>query len=139
MSYGQSKLADLMFTQQLAAVAAEYHWDLLSVAPHPGSTRTNLQTAGASLGKDKTSRPWFARFDIVPTQEVEQGAEPRLYAATSPEVTAGDYFGPTGRMGLVGPAGKTRLTRRALDDAANARLWTESERLTGVTLAECAS
>ncbi|MYZ33809.1 MULTISPECIES: SDR family oxidoreductase [unclassified Streptomyces] len=139
MSYGQSKLADLMFTQQLAAVAAEHHWDLLSVAAHPGSTRTNLQTAGASLGQDKTARPWFARFDIFPTQEVEQGAEPELYAATSPDVTAGGYFGPTGRMGLVGPAGKVRPTRRALDKAANARLWTESERLTGVTLAECAS
>ncbi|MFD4577135.1 SDR family oxidoreductase [Streptomyces sp. NPDC058417] len=139
LSYGQSKLADLMFARQLAAVAEERRWDLLSVAAHPGSTRTNLQTAGASLGRDRTTRPWFARFDVVPTQDVEQGAEPQLYAATAPDVSPGDYYGPTGRMGLVGPAGKVRPTRRALDATANARLWAASERLTGVSLADCVS
>jgi NAD(P)-dependent dehydrogenase (short-subunit alcohol dehydrogenase family) len=55
-SYAQSKLADLMMTLHLAAVAVERDWTLMSVAAHPGYTRTNLQTAGASLGRDKPRR-----------------------------------------------------------------------------------
>ncbi|MFD0973565.1 SDR family oxidoreductase [Plantactinospora endophytica] len=136
LSYAQSKLADLMFTRQLATIAAERGWKVLSTGAHPGYTRTNLQTAGASLGRDKTTRSWVSRFDILPSQDVEQGAEPLLYAATALDVAAGDYFGPSRRFGLVGPTTKVRPTRRALDDAANARLWTESERLTAVSLTE---
>ena len=134
LSYAQSKLADLMFTRQLAAVAAERGWNVLSVGAHPGYTRTNLQTAGASLGRDKPTQSLMTRLVPLPSQGVEQGAEPLLYAATSPDVVAGDYFGPA-RFGLVGPAKKVRPTGRALDDGTNARLWTESERLTGVTVA----
>ena len=55
-AYAQSKLADLMMTLHLAAVAVERDWNLMSVAAHPGYTLTNLQTAGASLGRDKPKR-----------------------------------------------------------------------------------
>jgi NAD(P)-dependent dehydrogenase (short-subunit alcohol dehydrogenase family) len=135
-TYAQSKLADLMFSRQLAAVAAERGWPLLSIAAHPGFTRTNLQVAGASLGRDKL--PWWyslaMRFNPLPSQGVEQGTEPLLYAATSPDATAGSYFGPAGRLGMVGPTTTAKAPRRALDVQANARLWLESERLTGVAL-----
>ena len=59
-AYGQSKLADLMFARQLAAVADERGWALRSVAAHPGFTRTNLQNAGPNLGR------------TVPSPRVEQ-------------------------------------------------------------------
>ncbi|MEW2548615.1 hypothetical protein AB0910_23075 [Streptomyces sp. NPDC047002] len=140
-SYAQSKLANLMFTRQLAAHADAYGWPLLSTAAHPGFTRTNLQTAGRELGPDRpslTSR-LAAVGRLLPSQGVEPGAEPLLYAATGPEAAQGAYYGPTGRFQLVGPAGPARITRRALDPAANARLWTASERLTGVRLADCAA
>ncbi|MCX4911307.1 hypothetical protein [Streptomyces sp. NBC_00878] len=75
----------------------------------------------------------------MPEQQVEEGAEPLLYAATSPEATAGAYYGPGGRFGLVGPTTTARITRRALDTEANRRLWTESERLTGVALTAAAA
>lgn len=135
-SYAQSKLADLMFSHQLAAIAAERGWHLLSTAAHPGYTRTNLQTAGASLGRDKL--PWWyslvERFNPLPSQGVEQGAEPLLFAATSPEATAGAYYGPSKRFGLVGPTKLAKAPRRSLDAQANARLWSVAERLTGVSL-----
>ncbi|TWP47921.1 SDR family NAD(P)-dependent oxidoreductase [Lentzea tibetensis] len=133
-SYAQSKLANLMFTVHLAAVAAERGWHLLSTGAHPGYTRTNLQTAGASLGRDKPARSWLNRIDFLPSQEVEQGAEPLLYAATGPDAVAGGYYGPGGRFGLVGPTTTARPPRRALDAAANARLWAESEQLTSAAL-----
>jgi NAD(P)-dependent dehydrogenase (short-subunit alcohol dehydrogenase family) len=133
-AYSQSKLADLMMTLRLAAVAAERDWDLMSVAAHPGFTRTNLQTAGASLGRDKPKRTIFNSLHILPSQEVGPGTEPMLYAATSPSAVSGGYYGPGRMMGLVGPTTFVRPPRRARDTAVAARLWTEAERLTGVRL-----
>jgi NAD(P)-dependent dehydrogenase (short-subunit alcohol dehydrogenase family) len=133
-SYAQSKLADLMMTLHLAAVAAERDWDLMSVAAHPGYTRTNLQTAGASLGRDKPKRSVFNSMSFLPSQDVGPGTEPLLYAATSPSAVPGGYYGPGGTFGLVGPTTFVRPPRRARDIAAAARLWAEAERLTGVHL-----
>ncbi|MFI1397214.1 SDR family oxidoreductase [Streptomyces sp. NPDC020681] len=136
LSYAQSKLADLILTTHLAALVAERGWNLMSTGAHPGYTVTNLQTAGASLGRDKPKRSHsvLSALDFLPKQQVEQGTEPLLYAATSPDAVAGGYYGPSGRFGLVGPTSTARVTRRALDTATNARLWTEAERLTGVSL-----
>jgi NAD(P)-dependent dehydrogenase (short-subunit alcohol dehydrogenase family) len=134
LAYAQSKLANLMFTRELAAIAADRGWDLLSTGAHPGYTRTNLQTAGAALGRDKPKRNLLLSLDILPSQEVGPGTEPLLHAATSPAAVAGGYYGPSNRFGLVGPTTTARPPRRALDPATNHRLWTESERLTGVTL-----
>ncbi|SNS63929.1 NAD(P)-dependent dehydrogenase, short-chain alcohol dehydrogenase family [Streptosporangium subroseum] len=134
-AYAQSKLADFMLTRHLAAVAAQRGWNLMSNGAHPGYTRTNLQTAGASLGGGKPSRLQALLNNVVPSQGVEPGTEPLLYAATSPEAVTGGYYGPGKWGGLVGPTVTARPPRRALDAVTNARLWTEAERLTGVTLA----
>jgi NAD(P)-dependent dehydrogenase (short-subunit alcohol dehydrogenase family) len=133
-SYAQSKLADLMMALHLAAVAAERDWNLVSVAAHPGYTRTNLQTAGASLGRDKPKRSVFNSMSFLPSQDVGPGTEPLLYAATSPSAVPGGYYGPGGSFGLVGPTTFVRPPRRARDTAAAARLWAEAEQLTGVCL-----
>src|SRR3984957_8414379 len=134
LSYAQSKLADLMMSQHLAALAGQHGWPLTAVAAHPGFTRTNLQTAGASLGRDKPKRTPYNSLNILPSQEVGPGTEPLLYAATSPSAVSGGYYGPGRMMGLVGPTTFVRPPRRARDTAAAARLWTEAERLTGVRL-----
>jgi NAD(P)-dependent dehydrogenase (short-subunit alcohol dehydrogenase family) len=133
-SYAQSKLADLMLTQHLAAIAADRGWHLLSTAAHPGFTRTNLQTAGASLGRDKPRRSLLNSLRILPSQEVAPGTEPLLYAATSPDAVNGGYYGPAGRFGLVGPTTIVRPPRRARDAATAARIWAEAEHLAAVTL-----
>jgi NAD(P)-dependent dehydrogenase (short-subunit alcohol dehydrogenase family) len=133
-AYAQSKLANLMFTQHLAVEAVARGWNLLSTGAHPGYTRTNLQTAGASLGRDKPKRSLLTSIDFLPSQGVAQGTEPLLYAAADPDAVQGGYYGPGGRFGLVGPAVTVRPTRRATDAEANARLWAEAERLTGVAL-----
>ena len=135
-SYAQSKLADLMFAHQLAAIATERGWNLISNAAHPGFTRTNLQTAGVSLGRDKL--PWWhslvMRFNPLPSQGVEQGAEPLLFAATSPDATNSASYGPSKAFGLVGPTKLVKAPARSLDVKTNARLWLEAERLTGTSL-----
>ncbi|MGH3067450.1 MAG: SDR family oxidoreductase [Streptosporangiaceae bacterium] len=130
-AYAQSKLADLMMSLRLAAIAAERDWNLMSTAAHPGFTRTNLQTAGASLGRDKPKRTMFNSLHFIPSQEVGPGTEPLLYAATSPSAVSGGYYGPGGSMGLVGPTTFVRPPRRARDTATAARLWAVAEQLTG--------
>jgi NAD(P)-dependent dehydrogenase (short-subunit alcohol dehydrogenase family) len=134
LAYAQSKLADLMMTLHLADLAARRGWNLMSNGAHPGFTRTNLQTAGASLGRDTPKRTPFNSFTVLPSQQVEQGTEPLLYAATSAGAVNGGYYGPSRWFGLVGPTTTVRPPRRARDAAVAARLWSEAERLTGAGL-----
>jgi NAD(P)-dependent dehydrogenase (short-subunit alcohol dehydrogenase family) len=134
LAYAQSKLADLMMTLHLADLAVREGWNLLSAGAHPGFTRTNLQTAGASLGRDKPKRTPFNSFSPVPSQDVEQGAEPLLYAAADPGAVSGGYYRPGRWFGLVGPTATVRPPRRARDAATAARLWAEAEQLTGVAV-----
>ena len=91
LAYAQSKLADLMLSLHLADLAAGQGWNLMSNAAHPGFTRTNLQTAGASLGRDKPKRTPFNSFTILPSQEVGPGTEPLLYAATDAAIANAVY------------------------------------------------
>ena len=133
LAYAQSKLADLMLALHLAAIAAERDWNLMSNAAHPGFTRTNLQTAGASLGRDTPKRTPFNGPSILPSQGFEPGTEPLLYAGTSPGAVSGGYYGPSRWLGLVGPTTAVRIPHSARNAATAARLWAEAERLTGVT------
>jgi NAD(P)-dependent dehydrogenase (short-subunit alcohol dehydrogenase family) len=133
-AYAKSKLADLLMTRRLAAIATERGWDLKSVGAHPGYTVTNLQSAGTNLGRDKPARFTVNSAPFVPRQQVETGVEPLLYAATSPDAVNGGYYGPRGFMELVGPTGVARANRRMRDDDTAARLWSAAERLTGVGL-----
>jgi NAD(P)-dependent dehydrogenase (short-subunit alcohol dehydrogenase family) len=133
LAYAQSKLADLMMTLHLADLAAQNGWNLISNAAHPGFTRTNLQTAGAGLGRDTPKRTPFNCVNPLPSQEVEQGTEPLLYAAADPGAVNGGYYGPSRWFGLVGPTTTVRPPRRARDADTAARLWSEAEHLTGVS------
>jgi NAD(P)-dependent dehydrogenase (short-subunit alcohol dehydrogenase family) len=133
-AYSQSKLADLLMARHLAAKAQERGWNVMSNAAHPGYTRTNLQTAGASLGRDKPKRGLMGGIPLLPSQLPPQGAEPMLFGATSPEAVSGGYYGPTGTFSLVGPTGPAKLNKRMRDDETASRLWAVAEQLTGTAL-----
>ncbi|MEV6701566.1 SDR family oxidoreductase [Streptomyces sp. NPDC051453] len=131
-AYAQSKLADMLMMLHLADLAAERGWPLLSAGAHPGYTRTNLMTSGPTLNGGRPGLLESLLYKIVPSQGPEQGAEPLLYAATSPDAEAGGYYGP--RWAMVGPTKPTSLPRSAQDKAVAARLWTEAKQLTDVSL-----
>ncbi|KAA8882970.1 SDR family NAD(P)-dependent oxidoreductase [Nocardia colli] len=131
-SYAQSKLADLMLTVRLAEIADERGWNLLSTGAHPGYTVTNLQSAGASLGRERPKRSLMTSLDFLPKQQVGQGTEPLLFAAVDPAARNGEYYGP--RFGLVGSTHVASVPRRARDKETARRLWSEAERLTGTLL-----
>jgi NAD(P)-dependent dehydrogenase (short-subunit alcohol dehydrogenase family) len=129
-AYAQSKLADLLMMIHLADLAAQHNWPLLSAGAHPGYTRTNLMTSGPTLNGGRPGLLESLLYKIVPSQAPERGAEPLLYAATSPDATAGGYYGP--RWSMVGPTKAIPLPRSARDKSLAPRLWAEAERITGV-------
>ena len=121
-AYGQSKLANLLFARELARRFQAAGIPALSVAAHPGSTRTELQ---------RHSRLMAAAVRLV-SQLPPQGALPSLYAATAPDVRGGEYFGPSRAFGMLGPPDRARSSPRSQDVATARRLWEVSEQLTGV-------
>ncbi|MER7689787.1 SDR family oxidoreductase [Streptomyces sp. NPDC097610] len=130
-AYAQSKLADLLMSRHLARLATERGWSLLSTGAHPGAAATNIAASGPHLG-GRPSLLFRIASKVVPHQDAAGGAQPLLYAATSPDAAQGGYYGP--RWSMVGPAGPARPTRKGLDRDVAARLWSESEHLTGVAL-----
>ena len=131
-AYAQSKLADLLMGLHLARVADANRWPLLSTLAHPGYTRTNLQTAGANLGRRTPRRRLLGDRSVFPTQGVEPGAEPLLFAAADPAAAQGAYYGPS--RGFVGPTKRIDIppSARSVDLAAS--LWAVAESLTGTSL-----
>jgi NAD(P)-dependent dehydrogenase (short-subunit alcohol dehydrogenase family) len=127
-AYAQSKLADLMLGRHLAVLAGQKGWDLLSTIAHPGYTRTNLQTAGRNLARDASAQLPPVRRTILPSQGVEVGAEPLLFAATSSEAEQGAYYGPN-RLGMVGPTHMAKIPRSARSLEIAAHLWDVAEQL----------
>jgi NAD(P)-dependent dehydrogenase (short-subunit alcohol dehydrogenase family) len=124
-AYGQSKLANLLFTRELGRRFEAAGVDALAAAAHPGSTRTELQRHSGMM--DAVVR--------VFSQQPPEGALPTLYAATAGDVRGGEYFGPSGFAGCLGPPGRARSSPRSRDAALARRLWDVSEQLTGVHFA----
>ena len=137
-AYGQSKLANLLFTHELARRLARKYGEpppILAVAAHPGYAATELQTKGSTMGSSKVEG-WVMRLGnglIGPSPA--DGARPTLRAALDPGAQPGDYFGPGGLFGLVGAPVRVGSTARARDPDLAARLWARSVELTGVDFA----
>ena len=126
-AYTQSKLAMLLFAQELQRRSERHGWGLLSVAAHPGFARTNLFRPE---DQSKLVAPLLRAAERAVSQSAAEGAEPVLLAATRPDAPPASYWGPTGVMELKGPPGRASIARHADDPAAAARLWEVSQQLT---------
>ena len=124
--YGQSKLANLLFSMELQRRLNALDTSVISVACHPGIADTELSRHMPKILK--LTAPLVSKFFNTSLQ----GAWPTLMAATSDEVAGGDYFGPIKRGETAGPAGKARASRRAQDSELAARLWDVSIAMTGI-------
>jgi NAD(P)-dependent dehydrogenase (short-subunit alcohol dehydrogenase family) len=131
-AYSASKLANLLFAQELQRLSDRQRWGILSAAAHPGFSRTNLVNSGPRLGRQSNRAGGLLLGLTVGSQSAEQGALPSLLAATGARVVGGGYYGPGGPFGIGGAPTTARLPRRATDLAVAARLWTVSEQLTCV-------
>lgn len=131
-AYGQSKLANLLFTYELARRAEKAAVDLVSVAAHPGYAATNLQTAGPRMEGAALMERVSLLGNRLFAQTSAMGALPTLYAATAPEVRGGDYFGPSGVGEMWGSPKKVASSARSHDLESAVRLWQISRELTGI-------
>jgi NAD(P)-dependent dehydrogenase (short-subunit alcohol dehydrogenase family) len=132
VSYGTSKLANLLFTAELSRRLEQAGLPTLAVAAHPGWTRSNLAGSGAALGNSRVRRKLGRMAGSALGQSAAGGALPVLCAATSSSVGSGQYIGPAHLFGLFGPPKVARRSRHARDPQAAAALWETSEQLTGV-------
>ncbi len=130
--YQQSKLAMLMFAVELQRRSDAHGWGLTSVAAHPGFARTDL-IANGHAGKPGLFARGARLLEAVLSHSAADGALPVLMAATLPDPTPGGYYGPTGFQEMKGPPGVAVIKRQAKNGDVARRLWSESERLTGVT------
>jgi NAD(P)-dependent dehydrogenase (short-subunit alcohol dehydrogenase family) len=127
-AYAKSKRANVVFTEELARHLAGT--TIEAVVVHPGAAMTNLQRHTQGL----VARRITSVLEKVLMGSPEGAAWPSLYAATSPDVHNGDFIGPaSSRAQTAGTPKPVPLPRGAGDPAEGARLWTTSERLTGVT------
>lgn len=126
-AYGQSKLAQLLFTAELTRRLQAAGDRRIAVAAHPGWSATAEEPA---KGKEplpvKLSRTATAVLGTKPAH----GARSQIHAATGSDVRAGDYWGP--RLLIGGKPHRSAPSAGAKDPEDAAWLWAESERLTGV-------
>lgn len=126
-AYGQSKLANLMFTYELQRRLAG-HGTTAALAAHPGLSSTEL--ARNSPTALRLPLTWLAPLI---TQTPAMGALPTLRAATDPAALGGQYYGPGGRLQIKGHPRLVTSSPDSYEVAVQQRLWTVSEQLTGVT------
>ena len=128
-AYGQSKLANLLFTLELQRRLAAVDSPVLATAAHPGYASTNL----TSSSPNPVFRLVTAVGNRVVAQSADGGAMPTLYAALADIPPAG-FTGPGGLGEQRGtPPKLVGRSDRALDEADARRLWDVSEALTETT------
>ena len=137
-AYGQSKLANLLFTYELDRRLRAADAPLSALACHPGIVDTDL-FAHQSRATRLLLSPTMRMINFWAVQSVRMGALPALRAATDPSAQGGEYYGPRGRglrhSFLTGYPAVVESNARSHDEADQARLWQASEELTGVTYA----
>jgi NAD(P)-dependent dehydrogenase (short-subunit alcohol dehydrogenase family) len=126
-AYGQSKLANLLFTAELQRRLTAAGSDVLATAAHPGYAATNLQSHSQRRSMDLIGAIGNRLF----AQDENAGALPTLYAAVA-DIPGNSFAGPGGFMQQRGAPKLVERSAAAQDMDVARRLWDVSEELTGV-------
>jgi NAD(P)-dependent dehydrogenase (short-subunit alcohol dehydrogenase family) len=124
-AYGQSKLANLLFTYELQRRLSGKGAPTVALAAHPGFSDTELMRHLPGFIPEFLWRPF--------TQPADMGALPSLRAATDPGAQGGQYYGPDGIGESTGHPKVVKSSAQSHNEDIQRRLWTMSEELTGVT------
>ena len=122
LAYGQSKLANLLFTSELQRRVDAAGSTVKSHAAHPGYSATNLQGhSGRRVGDALMS------IGNRLATDADFGARQTLYAA-SQDLPGNTFVGP--RFAMRGPTGTSIRSPLARDGKKAIALWELSEQLT---------
>jgi NAD(P)-dependent dehydrogenase (short-subunit alcohol dehydrogenase family) len=124
-AYGQSKLANLLFTYELQRRLTANGTPTVALAAHPGFSDTELMRYLPGFVPDFMWKTF--------TQPADMGALPTLRAATDPGAHGGQYYGPDGIGEVKGHPKVVASSAQSHNEDIQRRLWTMSEELTGVT------
>lgn len=127
-AYGQSKLANLLFTYELQRRLAAADATTAALAAHPGASNTELIRNSPAI-----LRALAVPLAPIVAQSAARGALPTLRAATDPAATGGQYYGPDGFAEMRGNPTLVGSSAQSHDEAIARRLWSVSEELTGVS------
>ena len=132
-AYGDSKLANLLFVNEIERRRLREKWNFISIAAHPGWANTNLQKVGPMMaGRSFQAKAMIATSALLAQTPLE-GAYPILAAATYPNILGASYLGPRGLGEMRGTPKFTHGKALAYDQTLAKNLWEVSEELTGVT------
>jgi NAD(P)-dependent dehydrogenase (short-subunit alcohol dehydrogenase family) len=126
-AYGQSKLANLLFTAELQSRLTAAGSAVLANAAHPGYASTNLQFHSERRVFDLIG----AIGNRLLAQDEDGGALPTLYAAVA-DIPGNSFAGPGGFMEQRGAPKLVGRSGAARDADVARRLWDVSEQLTEV-------
>ncbi|MBX9949926.1 MAG: SDR family NAD(P)-dependent oxidoreductase [Candidatus Obscuribacterales bacterium] len=129
LAYAQSKIANLLFAYELQRRLDRANSRTISVAAHPGWSRTGLQVHAVTKAWVRTL---FTMFEPIFSQDARAGAQPMLMAATDKLVAGGEYYGPDGFAGSKGNATRVDSNKLSQDADLQKKLWKVSEDLTKV-------
>jgi NAD(P)-dependent dehydrogenase (short-subunit alcohol dehydrogenase family) len=134
--YGNSKLANLLFTNELVRRLKLVNSNITVVVAHPGYANTNLQLVAATKrsGIRKSVELAVTKLmNIILGQSAANGALPQIAACTWVDIQSGDYLGPRGLFESRGKPKKVKMNKAAQDIELAKRVWRTSEELLGVT------
>ncbi|WP_456696528.1 oxidoreductase [Aeromicrobium sp. P5_D10] len=131
-SYGESKLANLVFALELDRRAKAAGSSVVSVACHPGYASTNLTKTGPSVGGLNLPGIGMHQITKLIGQPAAHGAWPTLRAATDPSLRGGEYIGPASMGGTRGRPVMVGMDRLARDEHLADEIWAASETATAV-------
>ncbi|MEO1260797.1 MAG: oxidoreductase [Bacteroidota bacterium] len=125
-AYGQSKLANLMFADELNRRLKKSGSKIIALAVHPGGSDSGLF--------DEMSRIKYYTFKLLSPfilNSPASAAKPSLFAALSTEVQGGEYFGPQGFNEFKGKVGFAKRSEYSKREDVATKLWQLSEKMTG--------
>lgn len=125
VAYGQSKLACLLFGDELDRRLRAAGKVLKSVSVHPGGSDSGLFS---DMEEDQREALKSQVEQLLHSNA--DAAKPSLLAALSVDVEGGDFYGPTGPQEMSGEVGKAIRNPICTDYEIAGRLWRLSEEMT---------
>ncbi|MEM7069895.1 MAG: oxidoreductase [Pseudomonadota bacterium] len=125
VAYGQSKLACLMFGEELDRRLKTAGSSIRSIPVHPGGSGSGLF--------DEMSRAQYYFFKALSPfilHSNASAAKPSLFAALDQKAEGGQYYGPTGFQEFRGRVGDAKRDQSTVDKESAQKLWSLSEKLT---------